>query len=87
MFKKVLTPAAFKELRVKSGYSQEELAQLMNWSVGTVYNYETKECKLSFYDFEKFILITSNNAEERAERKKMLSGIEKFLEKILASPV
>ena len=82
MFKKVLTPAVFREIRVKSGYSQEELAELMNWSVGTVYNYETKECKLSFYDFEKFILITSNSSEERKERKEMLSVISKFLEKI-----
>lgn len=77
MFEKQLNPELFKRIRENSGLSQEDLANEMGWSVRTVQNYETDECKMKLSEFEKFISVTTQSPKDKATRLKLFS---QFLE-------
>lgn len=82
MFKKKFKPEVFKRIRINAGLSREELALLMDWSQGTVVNYETKECKMQLMDLEKFMLVTTTSPEDRERRKKFLKSIADSFDEI-----
>lgn len=82
MFKKKLKPELFKKIRVNAGLSRGELATLMDWSEGTVSNYETKECKMQLMDFERFMLVTTVSPEDRDKRKRLLKTITDAFEEM-----
>jgi DNA-binding transcriptional regulator YiaG len=82
MFKKKFKPELFRKIRENAGLSREELALLMDWSEGTVTNYETKECKMQLIDFEKFMLVTTTSPEDRQKRKHLLKTLADAFEQL-----
>ncbi|MBE0362161.1 hypothetical protein PULV_a3968 [Pseudoalteromonas ulvae UL12] len=82
MFRKKLKPEIFRKMRENAGLSREELALLMDWSEGTVVNYETKECKMDLYEFEKFMMVTTTSKEDRDSRKKLLKYISNAIQEL-----
>ncbi|XOV79678.1 MAG: helix-turn-helix domain-containing protein [Aestuariibacter sp.] len=87
MLSNYLTPERIKEIRDKSGYTREEIAELMNVSAGTVVNWESRKkdgnakSVMSMSEFERFMTITATGAEERKERRKLFGAFEAFLSK------
>ncbi|MCW8092480.1 helix-turn-helix domain-containing protein [Alteromonas sp. ASW11-130] len=82
MFRKKLKPELFRRMRDNAELSREELALLMDWSEGTVVNYETKECKMDLYEFEKFMMVTTTSKEDREARKKLLKHISDAMQEL-----
>lgn len=83
MLSKKLTPELCKRMRKEAGLSQEEFGELMGWSKRTVINREQNEFKLSFAEFEKFIVVTTTTPEQRKERKKVIKQIGVLMDKML----
>ena len=82
---KVVKPETARKLRDKAGMSREELALLMDCSVGTIVNRETKECKMSLKEFEKLLMVTSLSKEDREQRKLVLKEVGNKLTDLMDS--
>lgn len=71
---KKIQPDTLQRIRKNAGLTREELALLMGWSLGTVVNRETKNCKISLQEFERLIMVTTTSKEDRAQRKAILKS-------------
>ena len=85
MLSKKLTPELCKRMRKEAGLSQEEFGELMGWSKRTVINREQKEFKLSFAEFDKFIMVTTTSTEVRKERKRVMKQIGVLMDAMLST--
>lgn len=74
MFMKKIKPETLQRLRKNANMTREELASYMDWSIGTVVNRETKDCKISLTEFEKLIMVTTTSPEDRARRKQVFKS-------------
>lgn len=84
MFRKKLKPELFRKMRENADLSRRELALLMDWSEGTIVNYETKECKMDLYEFEKFMMVTTTSKEDKEARQKLLKHVSDTISELVS---